>query len=160
MFERRASVPDLDHPAQIQSLVTVVNLLRSKGLVLAYHDRSDGGLWATLCEMAFAGNRGVSLTLDSLLPNLVEGDANLQLILLHALFNEELGAVLQIPNSGKETVLHALRVSFHIKPQISFARLGILTACCGDDTGGFRIQVKGTPVGAKSRTLRVTTVIP
>ena len=102
-------VPDLDHPAQIQSLVTAVNLLRSKGLVLAYHDRSDGGLWATLCEMAFAGNRGVSLTLDSLLPNLVEGDANLQSILLHALFNEELGAVLQIPNSGKETVLHALR---------------------------------------------------
>jgi phosphoribosylformylglycinamidine synthase len=51
-----ATVPD-DDPAQAAgSLVAAVNELRAQGSLLAYHDRSDGGLWAAVCEMAFAGH--------------------------------------------------------------------------------------------------------
>ncbi|MEO8835241.1 MAG: phosphoribosylformylglycinamidine synthase, partial [Caldimonas sp.] len=61
-----AEVPNLDESALLKSLVDAVNALRAAGLVLAYHDRSDGGLWATVCEMAFAGHVGVSLNVDLL----------------------------------------------------------------------------------------------
>jgi phosphoribosylformylglycinamidine synthase len=63
--------PDLDDPAQLKALVNAVNQLRAGGHLLAYHDRSDGGLWATVCEMAFAGHLGVSLNIDLLV---TEGD--------------------------------------------------------------------------------------
>jgi phosphoribosylformylglycinamidine synthase len=52
--------------AQLKALVAAVNELRAQGRLLAYHDRSDGGLWAAVCEMAFAGQRGVSLNVDLL----------------------------------------------------------------------------------------------
>ncbi|MTB88393.1 phosphoribosylformylglycinamidine synthase [Aeromicrobium senzhongii] len=74
-------VPDLDDPARLVSLVDGVNALREAGLLQAYHDRSDGGLWAAVCEMAFAGGVGVDLDVDD----------------LAALFSEELGAVLAVP---------------------------------------------------------------
>ncbi len=51
-------VPDLDDPQQLKALVEAINALRAAGLLLAYHDRSDGGLWAAVCEMAFAGHLG------------------------------------------------------------------------------------------------------
>jgi len=53
------AAPDLDDPALLQGLVEAVNRLRAEGRLLAYHDRSDGGLWAAVCEMAFAGHCGV-----------------------------------------------------------------------------------------------------
>ena len=65
------AVPDLDDPQDLVNLVKAINALRAQGQVLAYHDRSDGGLLATVCEMAFAGHMGVSLNIDMLL---VEGD--------------------------------------------------------------------------------------
>ncbi|TXH04341.1 MAG: phosphoribosylformylglycinamidine synthase [Nevskiaceae bacterium] len=77
--------PDLDRPAQLQSAFAAVQSLNAAGRVLAYHDRSDGGLFATLCEMAFAGHAGLDISLDAL-----GSDA------LAALFNEELGMVLQV----------------------------------------------------------------
>ena len=64
-------VPDLDDAQALKSLVSVINVLRGQGRLLAYHDRSDGGLWATVCEMAFAGHVGVSLNVDILV---TEGD--------------------------------------------------------------------------------------
>ena len=64
-------VPDLDDAQALKSLVTAVNALRAQGRILAYHDRSDGGLWAAVCEMAFAGRQGVSLNVDILV---TEGD--------------------------------------------------------------------------------------
>jgi phosphoribosylformylglycinamidine synthase len=64
-------VPDLDDPQALKSLVAAVNALRERGWLLACHDRSDGGLWATVCEMAFAGHLGVSLNVDILV---TEGD--------------------------------------------------------------------------------------
>ena len=103
------AVPDLDDPALLKALVDAVNALRAAGLLLAYHDRSDGGLWAAVCEMAFAGHLGVSLNVDMLV---TEGDgiadsraeygdsknwaaqvsARREELTLRALFNEELGA--------------------------------------------------------------------
>ncbi len=77
--------PDLDEATTLTALFEAIQELSRKGQLLAYHDRSDGGLWATLCEMAFAGGCGVECELDSL-PGAT----------LAKLFNEELGAVLQV----------------------------------------------------------------
>jgi phosphoribosylformylglycinamidine synthase len=90
-------VPDLDNPALLKGLFDSVQSLISRHLLLAYHDRSDGGLLATLCEMAFAGHTGLHINLDSM------GDDT-----LGSLFNEELGAVLQIRDSDRERVLAVL----------------------------------------------------
>jgi len=49
-------------PAQLKAPVNAINQCAPVGHVLAYHDRSDGCLWATVCEMAFAGRLGISRT--------------------------------------------------------------------------------------------------
>ena len=119
-------VPDLDDAQDLIKLVNAVNDLRQQGLLLAYHDRSDGGLWATVCEMAFAGHVGVALNID-LLVN--EGDGiqdsradhgdsknwSQQVSVrrdersLQALFNEELGVVVQVRGSERDRVMQVLR---------------------------------------------------
>ena len=119
-------VPDVDDPAQLKALVSAVNALRAQGRILAYHDRSDGGLWAAACEMAFAGHLGVSLNVDLLV---TEGDgisdsraefgdsknwagqvsARREELTLRALFNEELGVVLQVPTAVRNEVMQTLR---------------------------------------------------
>ncbi len=119
-------VPDLDDPSQLKALVAAVNQLRDEGRLLAYHDRSDGGLWATVCEMAFAGHVGVSLNVDLLV---TEGDGiadsraeygdsknwatqvsvRRHELTLKALFNEELGVVLQVPTAVRNEVMQTLR---------------------------------------------------
>ena len=119
-------VPDLDDPAQLKSLIAAINELRAEGCLLAYHDRSDGGLWATVCEMAFAGHVGVSLNVDMLV---TEGDgisdsrmdwgdsknwagqvgARRHELTLKALFSEELGAVIQVPTAVRNEVMQTLR---------------------------------------------------
>jgi phosphoribosylformylglycinamidine synthase, single chain form len=90
--------PDLDDPQALRAFFKTVQELNAEGLILAYHDRSDGGLFATACEMAFAGHCGVTITLDVL------GDD-----VKSALFSEELGAVLQIRHCDTDTVLEWLR---------------------------------------------------
>ncbi len=120
------TVPDLDDPAQLRSLVAAINVLRGQGRLLAYHDRSDGGLWATVCEMAFAGHLGVSLNVDMLV---TEGDgisdsraeygdsknwatqvgARRNELTLRALFTEELGVVIQVPTAVRNEVMQTLR---------------------------------------------------
>ncbi len=119
-------VPDLDDAQQLKSLVAAINVLRGRGHLLAYHDRSDGGLWAAVCEMAFAGHVGVSLNVDILV---TEGDgiadsraeagdaknwaaqvgARRQELTLKALFNEELGVVVQVPSAVRNDVIATLR---------------------------------------------------
>lgn len=78
--------PNLDDPALLIGFFNAIQALNKAGTLLAYHDRSDGGLWATLCEMGFAGRTGLDLDLSTL-------DADP----IRALFAEELGAVVQIP---------------------------------------------------------------
>ncbi len=94
------AVPDLDDPARMRALYAAMADLRERDLVLAYHDRSDGGLWATVSEMAFAGRVGVQLGLPA---GLSEADV------VRALFAEELGVVLEVPRASLGDVVALLR---------------------------------------------------
>ncbi|MDR2555823.1 MAG: phosphoribosylformylglycinamidine synthase [Fibromonadaceae bacterium] len=78
--------PDAD-PELLKQFFKAVQTLNAQNKILAYHDRSDGGLFATIAEMAFAGHVGVKLEIEEQIP---------------FLFNEELGAVLQIKESDFE----------------------------------------------------------
>jgi phosphoribosylformylglycinamidine synthase len=113
--------PDVDDPARLAAFVGAVRELQRSGRLLAYHDRSDGGLFATIAEMAFAGHTGVTVYLDVLAIDPVAADSGdfkirpEQLsvrraeMLLKALFTEELGAVLQIRAADKSVVMDVLR---------------------------------------------------
>jgi len=120
------TVPDLDDPQDLVSLVNAVNALRAEGKLLAYHDRSDGGLLAAAAEMAFAGHVGVALNVDMLV---TEGDgitdsrmdsgdaknwatqvsARREERTLKALFSEELGVLLQVRTAERNAVMQTLR---------------------------------------------------
>lgn len=84
--------PDLDDTGRLKAFYNVIQQLVAENKLLAYHDRSDGGLFATLAEMAFAARCGLNVDLTSLVAN--QADVNEASI--RALFNEELGAVIQI----------------------------------------------------------------
>ena len=119
-------VPDLDDAQDLIHLIKVVNALRAEGKILAYHDRSDGGLLAAAAEMAFAGHVGVSLSVDLLL---TESDgiscsrdeigdakngasqvsARREELTLKALFSEELGVLLQVRTEDRNAVMQTLR---------------------------------------------------
>lgn len=85
--------PDI-RPDLLKSFFRLIQNLNKEGLLLAYHDRSDGGLFATICEMAFAGRCGISIDLKAL------GSDNLS-----TLFNEELGAVIQVRKKDSAGVI-------------------------------------------------------
>ena len=84
--------PDLDDTGRLKAFYNVIQQLVAEDKLLAYHDRSDGGLFAALVEMAFAGRIGVNVDLTSLVAN----QADINEASIRALFNEELGAVIQI----------------------------------------------------------------
>lgn len=84
--------PDLDDTGRLKAFYNVIQQLVAEDKLLAYHDRSDGGLFAALVEMAFAARCGLNVDLTSLVVN--QADVNEASI--RALFNEELGAVIQI----------------------------------------------------------------
>jgi phosphoribosylformylglycinamidine synthase len=86
--------PDVDDAGVLKSFFECIQRLNHQGDILAYHDRSDGGLFTTLVEMAFAGRTGLSIELDTL-----DGDD------LAVLFNEELGAVLQVKTESAARIL-------------------------------------------------------
>ena len=115
-------VPDVDNPVDVVSFFNAIQQLNREGQLLAYHDRSDGGLMTTLCEMAFASRLGLDINVDILAMD--NGDAadsgdaknwvgqiperrNEQTI--RALFNEELGAVIQVKADQKSVVMDVLR---------------------------------------------------
>ena len=90
VFDRTGgAVPDLDHPARLTRFFDAIQSLLAQGLILAYHDRSDGGLLTTVVEMMFAGRQGASLRLPG-----SEQDR------LGMLFSEELGAVIQVADDS------------------------------------------------------------
>ena len=120
------AVPDLDDAEDLKQLVNAINALRAKSWLLAYHDRSDGGLLACVAEMAFAGHVGVALNVDLLV---TEGDgisdsradhgdsknwsqqvsARRDELTLKALFNEELGVVIQVRTDVRDQAMQLLR---------------------------------------------------
>jgi phosphoribosylformylglycinamidine synthase len=86
--------PDLDDAGQFKDFFRVIQELSEKGLLLAYHDRSDGGLFVTLAEMAFAVRSGLNIQIKELGSDPVA-----------ALFSEELGAVIQVNHLDTDEVL-------------------------------------------------------
>ena len=114
--------PDVDSADDLKAFFKAVQALNADDKLLAYHDRSDGGLFATLVEMAFAGRAGVSVNLDILAMGDEHaadwGDAKnwagqvgerRNALTLAALFSEELGAVLQVKEDDKTAVMNVLR---------------------------------------------------
>ncbi len=90
--------PDIENPEVLKKFFNAITKLKSRMLIQAYHDRSDGGLFACVSEMAFAGNMGLDLSLE----------ATNQEELLKLLFSEELGCVIQIQNGDLDDVLDIL----------------------------------------------------
>jgi phosphoribosylformylglycinamidine synthase len=119
------ATPDLDDAKQLKGLFAAVQELNDRDMLLAYHDRSDGGLLATVAEMIFASRRGVSLTLSG---SRVE--------LLKQLFSEEVGAVVQVTKSKLPQV------------QMVLDRNGIKAEAIGrvDDSGKLVVRSDGKNV--------------
>lgn len=113
--------PDIDDPRALRGLFTALAELRASGLVLAYHDRSDGGLLVAACEMAFAGHTGITLDAHAI------ADASAGLV--PALFTEELGVLVQVRAADSRRVLDALR------------RYGLAARIVGRPDRGDRIRV-------------------
>jgi len=101
VFNRSGGIPpNLDDAKRLKALFELIQQANANGLLLAYHDRSDGGVITTLLEMAFAGHCGLELHLDGW------AEATLR-----ALFNEELGAVVQVAEANREA-FESLLVKF------------------------------------------------
>lgn len=112
--------PDIDDPQRLSAFFAAIRSLAAAGELLAMHDRSDGGLWATACEMAFAGRCGLTLELPAATDPLA------------ALFSEELGALLQVPAERADAVL----------AQLDAAGLGDCAARLGEVTDDDCIRVE------------------
>ena len=114
------AVPDLDDPLLLKQFFTAIQTLNREGRLLAYHDRSDGGLFATTCEMAFAGHTGVTINLDTVSVDSATLDHDGSEIkseqtrgrfndrVLAGLFNEELGAVIQVLREERDAIVTRL----------------------------------------------------
>ncbi len=106
--------PDLDDALRLKAFFAAIQKLNADSRILAYHDRSDGGLFVTLCEMAFSGRIGISIDLEKLCL-----EAKIESMEMHCdtksrclfevLFNEELGAVLQVADSELVAVFDVLK---------------------------------------------------
>ncbi|KAF9199344.1 hypothetical protein BGZ49_010558 [Haplosporangium sp. Z 27] len=131
-----SEAPDVESAEVLKAFFKAIQAVRNHGdLVLAYHDRSDGGLFATVAEMAFAGHVGVNLDLSSITEDVVAG-----------LFNEELGAVIQVREADVEKLKSVFAEhSFSVE---SLKVLGHVNAK-GDDK--FAVFHKGLQVIDSSR---------
>jgi phosphoribosylformylglycinamidine synthase len=97
-----SETPDVDNANELKNFFKAIQNLSNENKILAYHDRSDGGLFVTLCEMAFAGHCGIDIDLTNL-----EGDV------INALYNEELGAVLQVKADEAHNILTKLNLTLN-----------------------------------------------
>ncbi|KKN34059.1 hypothetical protein LCGC14_0797600, partial [marine sediment metagenome] len=131
-----AVAPDLDDPEDLKAFFAVIQGLSADDKLLAYHDRSDGGLFVTLAEMCFAGRTGVDVKLDGLADDRTQ--------FARELFNEELGAVIQVLSEDTDFVLQ----------QFSGAGLGDHVSVIGtlNDQDRLRLTFKGETVWDDSRT--------
>lgn len=87
--------PNVDSAKELRAFFETIQKLNANGKILAYHDKSDGGLFVTITEMCFAGHVGVTVNANALSGNLVD-----------ALFNEELGAVIQVKTSDVNAIVN------------------------------------------------------
>ncbi|MDR2450785.1 MAG: phosphoribosylformylglycinamidine synthase [Candidatus Accumulibacter sp.] len=126
--------PDVDAPERLATFFSTVRRLAEQDLLLAYHDRSDGGLFACLAEMAFASRCGLAIDIGGLCDGSAVG-------YMAALFAEELGAVIQVRRALRNTV------------QAAFQTAGIATTRIGepDRSGELRIDCRGEAVLREKR---------
>ncbi|MFZ3281374.1 phosphoribosylformylglycinamidine synthase [Pseudomonas sp.] len=115
--------PDVDDAEDLKAFFAVIQGLNADGHLLAYHDRSDGGLLTSVVEMAFAGHCGLSLNLDGL----AETTADIAAIL----FNEELGAVIQVRQDATPDIL----------AQFSAAGLGDCVSVIGQPINNGQVNI-------------------
>lgn len=118
-----SQAPDVDDAEDLKAFFAVIQGLNADGHLLAYHDRSDGGLLTSTVEMAFAGHCGLSLNLDGL----AETSADIAAIL----FNEELGAVIQVRQDATPDIL----------AQFSAAGLGDCVSVIGQPMNNGQISI-------------------
>jgi len=118
------AAPDVEDPELLKGLYAALSDLREAEVIGGYHDRADGGLFVTLAEMAFAGRVGLALDVTPL-AGADAGDA----AVLAALFNEELGVVLQTCTTGRALVAKTLK------------RHGLVGVPLGKVTGDDQIRV-------------------
>ena len=90
--------PDLDNPQDLKNFFALIQQLNNESMLLAYHDRSDGGVFTTLAEMAFSGHTGIDIQVAELLDDSDKDP-------VRALFSEEVGAVIQVRREQLNTVL-------------------------------------------------------
>ena len=128
------AAPDVDAPEKLATFFALIQRLAADGMLLAYHDRSDGGLFACLAEMAFASRCGIAVDIGDLCDGSAAGR-------IGALFNEELGAVIQIRRAVRNTV------------QAIFQTASIPAALLGapDRSGELRIACRGEAVLCEKR---------
>ncbi len=129
--------PDVDDAEDLKAFFAVIQGLNADGHLLAYHDRSDGGLLVSALEMAFAGHCGLDLRLDAL----ADSPSDLSAVL----FNEELGALIQVRQDATAEVL----------AQFSAAGLGDCVAVIGQpvNSGEVAFSFNGQPVFGGERRL-------
>ncbi|MEP6483207.1 MAG: phosphoribosylformylglycinamidine synthase [Rudaea sp.] len=121
VYNRGGGLPaDLDDPAVLKRFFAAIQAANEKDLLLAYHDRSDGGAIVALIEMAFAGHCGIDVELTGWADNT-----------LSALFSEELGAVVQIRAADREK-FSALLASYELDDIAHF---------CGNPTARMRLKL-------------------
>ena len=127
--------PDLDDTGRLKAFYNVIQQLVAEDKLLAYHDRSDGGLFATLAEMAFAGRCGINLDLSTLFETTLHEvsimerwhgyclpNTKLQnTILNRALFNEELGAIIQVKRADLLEIERLLGIARLLKSEYTFS---------------------------------------
>ncbi|MDP3505194.1 MAG: phosphoribosylformylglycinamidine synthase [Myxococcales bacterium] len=112
------TAPDVDSPAALAHFFDTTQRLNAEGLLLAFHDRSDGGVLTTLLEMAFASGCGLDLTLDGLPGTPLE-----------SLFSEELGAVVQVKARDVQQLVSA------------YAQHGVTATVIGTPASGESVRV-------------------
>ncbi|MBI4194584.1 MAG: phosphoribosylformylglycinamidine synthase [Betaproteobacteria bacterium] len=119
-----AEAPDMDSPGDLKAFFATVQRLNREGRILSYHDRSDGGVFVTVCEMMFAGHCGADLDIT---PLLGERDP------AEVLFNEELGAVIQIRCGD----------SVHVRRAFAVAGLGTVCHVVGTLNRDGLLRIRG-----------------
>ncbi|KAJ1733186.1 phosphoribosylformylglycinamidine synthase [Coemansia biformis] len=134
-----ACVPDVENPRQLVGFFNTLQAQRPS--ILAYHDRSDGGLLTTLLEMSFAGHVGIDVDVTPLMPTCGEDE------LIGTLFNEELGAVLQVATERVGSVVDAFAAA-----GIPVTPIGSVGLADGSGRDLVRISARGMPVFERSRT--------
>ncbi|KAI8071486.1 phosphoribosylformylglycinamidine synthase [Gongronella butleri] len=137
-----SEAPDVEDPALLKNFFNAMQAAKNhQGLVLAYHDRSDGGLFAAVAEMAFAGHVGAQLELDAICK-----DQDL----VACLYNEELGAVVQVQDARFDEFVALLETSG--VPRSAVHKIGAVVPHVDEQDDALVVQLAAQQVYRATRT--------